>query len=71
MIVFDARFCTGCGICVRYCPKKILKISDRMNNRGYFMAEITDQEECDNCRTCELYCPDFAVFIVEDEGKNG
>ena len=67
MIVIDARYCKGCGICIRFCPKKILELSSESNSRGYYMPHVTDQAKCSKCGQCELYCPDFAVLIVEED----
>jgi len=69
-IVIDERYCTGCGICVRFCTKKILELSAELNSRGYYTPIVLDRSKCKSCRTCELYCPDFAVFIVEDEEQS-
>jgi 2-oxoglutarate ferredoxin oxidoreductase subunit delta len=68
MIVIDARYCKGCGICVHFCPKDVLKISDEVNALGYYMPEVADEGKCTRCGQCEVYCPDYAIFIVEEEG---
>ena len=67
MIAIDARYCKGCGICVHFCPKHILEISSEVGARGYYMPHVTNEAECANCNQCELYCPDFAIYIVQDE----
>ena len=67
MIVIDARYCKGCGICVHFCPKNVLEISDAVNTLGYYMPAVTDESKCTRCGQCELYCPDFAIFIEEEE----
>ena len=72
MIVIDASYCKGCGICVYVCAKHVLEISSEVNSLGYYMPNAVNGDECTNCRQCELYCPDFAVFIVEDQkDENG
>jgi 2-oxoglutarate ferredoxin oxidoreductase subunit delta len=70
-IIIDEMYCKGCGICVQYCPEKILEISDSVNRRGYYAPRVTDAARCTRCRNCDLYCPDFAIFIVEDEEHDG
>lgn len=67
MIVIDARYCKGCGICVHFCPKDVLEISNEVNTLGYYLPTVTDDSKCTNCSQCELYCPDFAIFIVKEE----
>ena len=67
MIVIDDRFCKGCGICIRFCPKHSLEISKEVNSRGYYMPYVVDASVCSDCRQCQMLCPDFAIFIVKDE----
>ena len=72
MIIIDASYCKGCGICVHFCARKVLEMSDEVSILGYCVPRVVDEGKCNKCRQCELYCPDFAVFIVEDkEGGNG
>lgn len=67
MIVIDERYCKGCGICIHVCPKQVLEASSEVNRRGYYAPCVVDGRECTNCHQCELFCPDFAIFIVEEE----
>lgn len=50
-------WCKGCGICVAFCPAKVLKL----NNLG--KAEVVNEDECINCGFCEVHCPDFAILV--------
>jgi len=49
--------CKGCGICVAFCPKKVLGI----NLLG--KVQVVDGEACIACGQCELRCPDYAIFV--------
>jgi 2-oxoglutarate ferredoxin oxidoreductase subunit delta len=49
--------CKGCGICVAFCPKKVLGI----NLLG--KVQVVDGEACIVCGQCELRCPDYAIFV--------
>ncbi|WP_019553878.1 4Fe-4S dicluster domain-containing protein [Propionispira raffinosivorans] len=49
--------CKGCGICVAFCPKKVLGI----NLLG--KVQVIDGEACIACGQCELRCPDYAIFV--------
>ena len=60
----NKAWCKGCGICVAFCPKKVLNL---MNNK----AEIVDENECLRCGICENLCPDFAIYLVEEGVDNG
>lgn len=72
MIVINERYCKGCGICIHLCPKHILEVSKEVNSRGHHPPHVTDLSECGNCHQCELFCPDFAIFIAEKrEDGNG
>jgi 2-oxoglutarate ferredoxin oxidoreductase subunit delta len=55
------RYCKGCGICVAFCPRKVLSLRS-----GKAFAERP--ELCIGCRMCELRCPDFAIEVrAKDE----
>ncbi len=58
--------CKGCGYCIEYCPKDILKFSEKFNNKGYHPPMATQPEECVNCHYCEIICPEFAIYSIED-----
>lgn len=49
--------CKGCGICVEFCPKKVLTVNQ------YEKVEVVNEPACIQCRQCELRCPDFAIFV--------
>ena len=44
LIKFREERCKGCGLCIEACPKKILKVSSRINRSGYPVAEILDMK---------------------------
>lgn len=67
MIYIDKDACKGCGICIAFCPKKILIFSRDLNKRGALYPEIVDENECILCENCMIYCPDFAVVVKKDE----
>ncbi|MCS7365680.1 MAG: 4Fe-4S binding protein [archaeon GB-1867-035] len=62
-IVVIAERCKGCGICIGLCPVQVLVSSNEFNSKGYNYAEAKYPEKCIGCRTCELHCPDFSIFI--------
>ncbi len=57
--------CKGCELCVRYCPRDVLRMSQTFNSRGYYFPEAVEEQNCVNCHFCEVLCPDFAIFSVE------
>jgi 2-oxoglutarate ferredoxin oxidoreductase subunit delta len=67
--ILRERYCKGCGICVSFCPKKVLSLRS-----GKVFVER--QELCIGCLMCELRCPDFAIEVERkdeelDEGAGG
>jgi 2-oxoglutarate ferredoxin oxidoreductase subunit delta len=61
----DSDRCKGCGLCVAVCPKKVLRISDEINTKGYFPVCQAHPENCIFCATCCLMCPEVALTITE------
>ena len=59
-LVINVGWCKGCGICVAFCPKKVLDIKHEK-------VVVTKPEECIKCASCELRCPDYAIFVKEVE----
>lgn len=68
MVNIDGTYCKGCYLCAHNCPKKIIGQSNNRNAKGYIIPYITSPEECTNCKTCELICPELAIVV--EEGVN-
>ncbi len=64
-VVVDSRLCKGCAICVELCPAKALRLSDELSPAGYRNPVLVGK--CVGCRTCEAFCPDFAIAVVCNE----
>lgn len=63
--LIDKEWCKGCGICIHFCPKKVLEFDTAGK------AEAVRPEDCIACMLCELRCPDLAIQILQDqEGEN-
>jgi len=60
----NIELCKGCNLCVHYCPKKILRIVDKYNRKGYKFVECTDISKCIACAHCAIMCPDCAIVEV-------
>ncbi len=59
------KFCKSCGLCIEVCPKGILAIGDKTNEKGYFTVVCTDQDECIGCSLCAKMCPDVAIEVYK------
>ncbi len=59
----DENICKGCALCIFYCPKDVLALTEKMNAKGYNIAEALRLEDCTGCRLCESGCPDFAIYV--------
>lgn len=59
-LAIQRGWCKGCGICVAFCPKKVLGI-DQLEGK----VRIDNPDACIYCRLCELRCPDLAIEVKE------
>ena len=64
-IKFRKERCKGCGLCVMACPKKILRVSTKINRSGYPIAEIIDMGQCTGCTFCAEMCPDVVITVYK------
>jgi 2-oxoglutarate ferredoxin oxidoreductase subunit delta len=45
----------------------VLEISNDFNSLGYHPPRVKDAEACVNCGLCEMLCPEFAIYLDEEE----
>ena len=64
-VYVDADVCDGCGICVFYCKPVVFEMSQAISRRGVYPALAIQAEACNNCRLCELACPQLAICVKE------
>lgn len=62
-VFFYRDWCKACGICVAFCPQKIIS-ADATGK-----PSMLDSDKCVGCRFCEIHCPDFAITVVERSPK--
>lgn len=65
-VVIDVEMCKGCGLCVAYCPKKVLIESEHLNKTGYHFAEPGDLDQCTGCLICTLVCPEVIIEVYDE-----
>lgn len=66
-IVIDAERCKQCLLCVEFCPKRALEISDETTSKGYHPVRRVADVECSGCGICQLICPCVAIEVHRDE----
>ena len=69
MIEVNDDWCKGCNICIERCPVEALEQSDKLNKRGVRPPKLKQVNECNDCRLCELLCPDMAIMVVPGKKK--
>ncbi|HOO72935.1 MAG TPA: 4Fe-4S binding protein [Spirochaetota bacterium] len=62
-IEINRELCKGCGICVFFCPKKLITLSDQLNAAGYLHTVFEDTGTCTGCATCAVVCPEVAIEV--------
>ena len=68
-IEIDQEFCKGCKLCIEFCPKGIISLSDSLNQKGYhpayFIEENVKKEkrQCTGCSICAIVCPEVAIEV--------
>ena len=65
-IVISSESCKGCELCISFCPKGVIKLSDRLNAAGYQFAVFSDNGQCTGCAVCALVCPEVAIEVYRD-----
>ncbi len=59
--------CKGCELCVTFCHKKVLEMSEerKTNEKGYRFVRVVKEENCTGCTNCCTICPDVCIEIRE------
>ncbi|MBI4187339.1 MAG: ferredoxin family protein [Chloroflexi bacterium] len=58
--------CKGCGFCVEFCRRNVLRYSVELNSKGYRPIYADNNDECNGCDICAMICPDFAISVVSE-----
>ena len=62
-IEIDQECCKGCEVCVSFCPKDVISVSDKLNAAGYVPVVFEDNGECTGCAVCAIVCPEAAIEV--------
>lgn len=55
--------CKACGRCVLACPKKVLRLGDELNDRGFRYVTYSGKG-CVGCGNCFYTCPEPYTFKI-------
>lgn len=61
--------CKGCGLCVEFCPRHCLELSEGLNAIGYHPAVMHDHEKCTSCALCAEMCPESGIEVFRKPRK--
>ena len=62
-IIIDQELCKGCEICIAFCPKKLIALSNDYNAAGYLPSSFSESGECTGCGSCAMVCPEVAIEV--------
>ncbi|ACI17760.1 MAG TPA: ferredoxin family protein [Coprothermobacter proteolyticus] len=66
-VVIDEELCKQCELCVAICPMHVLRISSKINSKGFHPAELFDNDKCISCGFCAMTCPERAIAVYKPE----
>ena len=69
-VTIDREICKACYLCISVCPNEVISVSDRLNQQGYYPAEIkmkdNNNKGCAACSMCATICPDIAIEVYRE-----
>ncbi|MBC8322919.1 MAG: ferredoxin family protein [Candidatus Marinimicrobia bacterium] len=68
-VIINKQYCKGCELCVYECPQDSLKMSSKLNTKGYHYALLAE-DTCTGCINCALVCPDACITVYRKTKKN-
>ena len=67
VLKIDIDKCKECQLCIDFCPKNVLELSEDFNIRGLRYSVMARPDDCIGCRACVLMCPDVCIELYERE----
>ena len=62
-----AERCKSCQYCIKFCPKGVLAVGEKLNSKGYEYVVPVHMEACIGCCQCARICPDGAVEVYKED----
>ncbi|SDB28940.1 4Fe-4S dicluster domain-containing protein [Eubacterium oxidoreducens] len=60
-----AERCKSCGYCIKFCPKGVIAVGDKVNSKGYEYVYPKNPDDCIGCAICGRICPDGAINVYK------
>ncbi len=57
--------CKSCQYCIKFCPKGVLAVGDKVNAKGYEYVVPANMDACIGCAICARMCPDAAIEVYK------
>jgi 2-oxoglutarate ferredoxin oxidoreductase subunit delta len=64
IMVLD-EICDSCELCIEFCPRDVLEVSEEFNSRMFHPVKVVQREQCTGCLQCERICPSVSIFVQE------
>lgn len=65
--VIDQNGCTGCEVCIDFCPVDCIELAYNPEMPGLFNVVEVDQERCISCQLCAKHCPWETIYMVKTD----
>ena len=62
-VFVQKNLCKACGLCITFCPKKVLSKGFGISEMGYEFT-VYAGEGCTGCGTCFYVCPEPGAITV-------
>ena len=66
-ITINAEGCKACQLCMDFCPRQCIALSEQLNSRGYHPAQFVHGAKCSGCRICATMCPDVCIEVFRSD----
>ena len=64
-VIVKPDLCKACGLCIEFCPKKVLQKGKAISGMGYEFT-VYCGEGCSGCGTCFYVCPEpDAITVIQ------